>query len=298
MSFTTTEFLDRVKTRGGIPTNQNTLTTARLLNIGDDGIRSYILPLIMKAREFYYAYDDDRDVNATGVYDLHSRAVAGKLINACLLSGTSRLDLAWVTEEELSVTDTPVSGRPGMYLKRNQLITVPIALGFDTLRMTIPIRPGKLVPTTEAAQITAINTATKTLTFATGTIPSTFTTSVLFDIIQDKPHFDHLSIDQVVTSVTTTTMVFSSTLSSRLVVGDWVSLAGESPVVQVPVELQPLLVQNTANTCLRSQNDLEALAAGEKELARMEKDTVSLYNPRIETEGKKIIMRSGILRRG
>lgn len=297
MSYTTTEFLDAVKVRSAMPTNQNTFTVARLLNLGDAELRSYILPLLMKAREFYYAYDVSTAVNTTGIYDIHTRAVGGKVINACLTDGTSRYDLNWISEEELSDTTSTQIGKPGVYIKRSQLIVVPADVPYSYFKQTIPLRPGKLVATSAAAQITAINTSTKTLSFTSGTIPTTWTTSNLFDLIQDVPHFDHLAIDQVVTSITTTAIIFSSTLPTRLAVGDWVSLVSESPVVQMPVELQPLLEQKTANTCMRSQGDMEGLKAGEQELTRMEKETWNLYQPRIEDEGKKIVIRSGILRR-
>lgn len=295
-SYTTTDFLDAVKIRGAIPTSQNTFTVDRLLNFGDQEIRTYFLPLIMSAREYYYAYDDERALNATGIYDISSRAVGGKLINAALIQGTSRLDLNWITEDELTRTDTPNRGRPGIYIKRNQLILIPPAPGFTTLRMTIPIRPGKMVATSSAAQITAINTATNTLTFVSGTIPTAWTTAMTFDLVQDQPHFDTLSIDLTSSAITTTTMQLSS-LSSRLAVGDWVSKANESPIIQIPAELHGCLFQACANTCLRSQGHMDALVAGERELAEMRKNAHNIYNDRIEQEGKKIILRNRSLRR-
>lgn len=297
MSYTTTEFLDSVKVRGAIPTSQNTFTVARILNLGDAELRSYILPLVMKAREFYYAFDVSTAINTTGVYDIHTRAVGGKVTNACLTDADTRLDLNWISEEELSSLTNTQSGKPGVYIKRSQLVVVPADVPYTYFKQTILLRPGKFVATTAAAQITAINTSTKTLSFTSGTVPTTWTTANLFDLIQAQPHFDHLAIDQVVTSITTTAIIFSSTLPTRLAVGDWVSLAGESPIIQVPVELQPLLEQKTANTCMRAQGDEAGLKSGEEELTRMQKETWNLYQPRIEDEGKKIVIRSGILRR-
>lgn len=251
----------------------------------------------MKSQEFYYAYDVDTSINATGLYNIPTRAVGGKIVNAALISGNERYDLSWITEEGLYRTDHTVSGKPGIYIKRNEVILVPATqTGYDSIRLTITIRPGQFVETSACAQITAINTGTNTVTFASGTIPSTFVTSQTFDIIQNKPHFDHLAIDQTASSITTTTMVFSS-LPSRLVVGDWVSLAEQSCVIQCPVEIQPLLEQDTANTILRAQGDLEKAAVGEKELKKMVENTTNLYTPRIEQEGKKLVNRSRLTRR-
>lgn len=297
MAYTTTQYLSNVKIRGGIPTSQNTFTAARLLALGDAEIRSYILPLILKSREHYYDYDIDTSLNATGIYDISTRAVGGTVINACLLDSTNRYDLNWIEEDNLTQTDNTDTGSPGIFIKKNQIHLVPPDPSYTTFRYSIAIRPGTLIETDDAAQITAIDTATKTLTFAASTIPNSWTTSNTFDLIQNKAHFDHLAIDQAVTSITSTTIVFSSTLPTRLVVGDWVSLAEESAVIQIPVELQPLLEQKVANTCMRAQGYIQAMENGEKELTRMEKDIVTLFSPRIKENARVIVNRSGILRR-
>lgn len=297
MAYTTTQFLANLKSRGGIPTSQNTFTAARLLALGDAEIRAYILPLVLKSREHYYDYDIDETLNATGIYNISTRAVGGTVVGACLIDGNSRYQLNWISEDELTQTDDTLTGSPGIFIKRNQINLVPPDPSYTTLRYTIPIRPGTLVETDDAAQITAIDTGTKTLTFTSGAIPTSWTTSNTFDLIQNKAHFDHLAIDQSISSITTTTMVFSSTLPTRLAVGDWVSLAEESPVVQIPVELQPLLEQKVANTCMRGQGYAQALEVGEKELSRMEKDIVTLFSPRIKENARVIVNRSGILRR-
>lgn len=297
MAYTTTQFIANVKRRAAIPTSQSTYTNAGIMALGDAELRSFILPMVMNSHEMYYAYDVDTALNATGIYEIPTRSIGGKIVDVALVSGDDRLDVDWITEDSLVRYDQTPSGSPGVCIKRNQMRLIPVdGAGFSSIRQTILIRPGQFVETSACAQITAINTGTNTVTFATGTIPATFVTSATFDFIQNKPHFDHLAIDQTATSITTTTMVFSS-LSSRLAVGDWVSLAEESCIVQCPVELQPLLEQSTANTILRAQGDLEKAASGEKELKRMVDGCTNLYTPRIEQEGKKLVNRSNITRR-
>lgn len=297
MAYTTTEMLDAIKVRAAMPTSQNTYTSARILAIADDELRSYFIPLIMKAREYYYAYDVTTALNATGVYDIHTRAIGAKLVNAYLLSGTTKRNLVWLSEEEMTDTDQPPRGGPGIFLKRSQVHLKPASTGDTSIVQTILLRPGDLVLTSAAAQITAIDTGTKTLTFAASTIPTTWTTANLFDLVQATPHFDTLSIDQVATSVTSTTIVMSSALSSRLVVGDWVSLAGQTPIVQIPVELQSLHVTKCAATILRAQGSKDSADRAEREVREMEKNVWPIYTNRIQDEGKKIVPRNQLLRR-
>lgn len=297
MAYTTTDFITNVKRTAAIPTSQTTFTADGILAIGYGELGSSILPMIMKSQEAFYEFDVDTAINASGIYNIPTRAVGGKLVNMSLIDGDNRHDLDWITEEGLGRLDDTGGNGSGAYIKRNQLYLVPKdGGGFTTLRQTIIIRPGRFVQTTAAAQITGINTGTNTLTFASGTIPATFTTAETFDFIQAKPHFDHVEIDKTASSVTTTTMVFSS-LDSRLAVGDWVALAGESPIIQVPVELQDMLELETAKMILLSQGDMQKLEKIKDELKEKKRDNTNLYTPRIEKEGKKIVPKHRMLRR-
>ncbi len=187
-------------------------------------------------------------------------------------------------------------GGPGVYFKRNRVFVLPSdGAGFDTLRMSIVMRPNRIVTQDDAAQITQINTGTKTLTFAS--CPSTWTTASLIDLIQQNPHFDWLAIDQVITAITTTTMTFSSSLPDDLAVGDWVSLAGESTVIQCPVELQPLLAQEVANVCMKAQGDEKGYELGKEEAKMIREEVEWSITPRLESAGQKITNRTGCLRR-
>lgn len=280
-----------------MPTSTAMFTDARILALSDAEMRAYIMPMLMSAREYYVAYDYETTVNASGEYPIPRRAIGAKLLNAALIDSTSKLDLVWLTEDELQRTDESPRGIPGLYLKRNIAILVPPTQhGFGSIRLTYNIRPGKLVPVTECRQITAIDTGTKTMTVAS-TIPSSWSTADTFDLIQDQPHFDVLAIDQVVTVASGTTVTFSDSLPSRLEVGDWISLANESPIIQCPVEIQPLYEQKVATSIARSKGDAEFYKIQKDELDSMEKVIKPVYIPRIEKEGKKINQRSRLLRR-
>lgn len=295
MAYTWTELLDDIKVRGSIPTSQSTYTEARLLRLADAVFRSKILPIVDKVREGYYSYDVDFTVANGSSFLIPTRAVGAKLENVAYLNGNQRQDATRYYEEELLDLTLAPSWKPGFYLKRNRIFPVPSdGGGYTTLRLSIIMRPNKFCVNSDACQVTAINTGTKTLTF--DTVPDWDTGDTL-DIIQDSPHFDWLAIDQVVTAVTTTTIAFSSALPADLAVGDWVSLAGETPVIQCPVELHPLLAQEVANVCLKAQTDQAAYTLGKDEAELIKEGIIALLSPRVEQEGRKISNRTGLLRR-
>lgn len=300
MAYTWTELLDNIKVRSAMPTSQNTFTEARLLVIANDELRTTMLPFLQKVREAYYSYNDDRTISGAASYQLSTRAIGGKLEDACLINGTSRFDLARYYEDEQGDTGQPQGGTYGIILKRNDVYLLPASpSGWSTLRMSILLRPLQIVAQDSAAIVTAINTGTKTVTFTT--VPSTWVNTQTFDIVQGKPHFDPIGIDLAAATVTTGasgTIVFTATLPTRLAVGDWVGLAGETPVIMLPLELHPMLAQACACQVLRSQRDLALLKEAEEKMKMMKAECLSLITPRIEQEGKKIVNRTGILRRG
>lgn len=299
MAYTWSNLLESVKIRGAIPTSNNTYTEARFLLMANEVMRSEMVPFVNRIRENFWSTDVDF-VLGTGNsnFMIPSRAVAAKFENVAFLNGTQRYDATRYFEEELLDLNYSPARKPGFYVKRNRIYVVPTdGGGWSTLRTTIIMRPNKLVAETSAAQITAIDTNTNEVTCES--VPTTWTTASVLDIVQAEPHYDWRAIDQTISAIATGTngtITFTSTLPTELAVGDWVSLAGESPVIQFPEDVHPLFSQKIANVLLRNQ-DMKLYEAGRADEKQMAKDALDLLNPRVEKEGKVVNNRSGMLRK-
>lgn len=302
MSYLTTDLINGVKRRANIPTANATFGSADFLSLADSEIRTSLLPKILSVRESYYSFDVNVPLSQTNnVYAIPTRAVGAKLQAVYLYNSSlqSKYNLNLVTEDEIYLpSSSPVSG-PCFYFKGNNIVLVPLPMStnYDTLKMTIFIRPSQLVDPTTCAQITSINTGTNTITCSS--VPSGFSTSSVYDLVKGNPHYDFYVIDQtptVVVTGTSGTIQFSS-LPTGLSVGDFVCPAQTSPVVQIPTEFQPVLEQRVANSCLRAQGMASALQAGIEALKEVEEATYLLINPRAEREPKKIRNNSSLLRR-
>lgn len=296
MIATSDDLIADIKIRGAVPTSQDRFTNARFLSLANSEMQSKILPLVLRSRQNYYEYDIDTNINATGLYPISERAYLAIVSNVALIQDTNRFNLPWLSEENEYDTDAPADSIAGVILKRNTIQLKPKdGAGYDSLRMSILLRPGLFVLEAAAAQITAISGTT--LTFAASTIPSTWTTSNEFDLIQGNPHYDTLGIDLSVSSIGATSIVLSSTPNSRLAVGDWISLAGETPIVQLPEAFSYLLSQRVANTCMRTLGDKRGHEEGEAIAKEMEKSLTDSIQPRIQKEAQRIVNRTGMLRR-
>src|SRR5690606_8653031 len=102
-----------------------------------------------------------------------------------------------------------------------------------------------------------------------------------------------LGIDQTITGISGTTIEFSS-LPDELAVGDYVCLAGESPVPQIPVEFHALLAQEVVVKVL------EALGKSTKDakddLKTLKENLPNLITPRVQGESRRVVNRRPITR--
>lgn len=295
-NYTTTELLASIKRRGQIPTSQNTFSTADMLAIADEEIRVEVLPLVMTLRESYYeTYSDITIVSGQTAYDIPERAVGFKVKDIVVRSTNGDERSLSRIDSEVRGEDSSGSDISSFYFEGNKIVLTqtPASSNGDSLRVRYFIRPSSLILPSAAASITAIDTATNTVTVSS--LPSTISTATPVDLVKKKPNFQVHTADATISSILSLDVTFSASLPDDLVVGDYLCLAGESPVIQVPVELQPLLAQKVAVTILRGLGHREELKDAKDELESMRGLARDLLNPRIDGEPKKIIPRNGIL---
>lgn len=281
MAFNNDRLLDQIKLLGAVADGR--YEDQELLDLAYDALISEVCPLLITVREEYLVRTADTSIAAsTSRYAIHDRALGGSLRDVRIVDGTSVTELNRIDPEEARLT----TGTPdSFYIEGNYVVLSPVpASATGTLRQSYYVRPGKLVPASEAAVITAINTGTNTLTC---TFPSDWTTSDTFDLIRAKGGFEHLAIDQACSSVTGTSMVFTSSLPSGLAVGDYVAIATESPIPQIPQELHSYLTQLSVSLYLEAMKDMEGLQVSTAKGDRLRSAAVALLSNRVQGAPKK-----------
>ncbi|HET9597852.1 MAG TPA: hypothetical protein VFP65_19850 [Anaeromyxobacteraceae bacterium] len=292
-----TALIASVKRRASIPTTQATLSTTDLLGIADEETLGYVMPILRDAREDYgiAAYEVPIQ-DGVLVYRLPPRALAGVLreLMAIRLDGTA-FNLPRIAYGQISY-----SSGPGFTTDGNTIVLVTdqpgnvTTLG-TTLRMTYYQRPSSLVVTSAVGTVSSFNTGTNAVTLSAAP-PGTFTTAVKYDLVRAGSPFETLATDLVATTVVGSTLTFTSALPSDLGVGDYVTLAGQTAVPQVPVELHPLLCQSVAVKILHGMCDYDAVDKQTAELMRMEGSIRKLLTGRVEEEPMRVVSRSNPFR--
>ena len=295
-AYTNTDLIAMVKRRGMIPTSQDTFSNDDFLLIATDIINGHIAPMLVSTREEYYTYPIDRTlVSGTANYLIPTRAM-----------GDGLRGLFWVTDagDVVKIVVIDLENQDGLneatllngndfaaYKQGSEVIIKPTpSPAAGSLRFFISIRPGKLVQTTAAGQVTAFNTVAKTVTV--GTIPSSWASGNTLDFIQADPHYRYLDVDRSDTAISGTTITFTNDLPTSLAIGDWVALQGESPIPQIPHELMPLLSQWTMKKCLEAIGDRSGAEYAAGELKELQTDAMKLIQPRIKSEAKKVVNRN------
>lgn len=289
---TATYLLASLKRRGMLPSSSDTLADSDFLEFGTEELRTYVMDLLVNSNEEYAVKRHAVTVTAnTAEYFVPPRATAGALRSVELLVDDEYVPLDRIEPDRANLYGSSTGEPTAYYLEGNYVVMVPTPSASGTARFKYYQRPNRLVATSEAGQVQSINTGTNTVTL-TDSAPVAFTTSERFDFIKGTSGFDSLGIDHVATNVSGVDITFSS-LPTGLAVGDFVALAEQSPIPQVPVELHPLLSQRIVVRALEALGDKAGAQAADKTCEGMKDVARSLLAPRVSGSPRKIIHYNG-----
>lgn len=283
--------LENIKGLAFVPLSQATYSDDDLLRLADNEIQTAVVPMMMATREEYFVtYTDYTIVSGQDGYDIPSRAIGAKLKDVTIINGQGvEISVPFIAAEEVPYNTTTFVQYNQQYcfLRGNKLHLFPNNNpNVGTLRLYYFIRPNKLVQTSKVAQISSIDTGSNTVTVAN--LPTTLISGVRSDFVRGTPHFNILQADATIVTTGSSTITYSS-LPSGLAAGDYVCVAGETPVIQVPFELYPVVAQRVVVKLMETQGDANALASAQAKLKEIEKNVLTLITPRIEGEPKKIV---------
>lgn len=278
---TSEELIAALKIKGSFPTSDDLFSEQDFLVLFNMQIKLEILPMLLKLNEEYFLQSKDYSISQGSLYRIPKRAIGTNIRDIKKIdSNGNSVDINRLYEEDRS------SGKSGFYVIRNS-IELSSDFTSDTLRIKYFAAPGKLVLSTAAAQITSIDTVLNQVVCSS--VPTTMTVGTQIDFVQHENPYDLLDYDVLIDSVSGTTIGFTS-LPSGLAIGDYICLASESPVPQLPEEVHPLLVQSALVSTLSSKKD-KSLDYESKILNKNMEDVITMLDPRIQNNSTK--MRTG-----
>jgi hypothetical protein len=271
----TSEIISALKIKGSFPTSDDLFSDSDFLVLLNMTMKVAINPLVLKLNEEYFVQTKEYTIAVGSSYRLPKRIITIRDIKLVDSSG-NETDLNRCFEEDRAFH------RSGYYIVRNSIeLSSDITSG--TLRVKYFARPSELVLSTSAGQIESIDTGMNQV--VVGSAPATFVNGALIDLVQNESPYDLMSLDLALSNVSGTTLTLPS-LPDGLAVGDWVTVANQSPVPLIPEELHPVLVQSALVDCLSSKKD-KALEVEAAKLEQMKMDVVNMLDPRVNNASVK-----------
>jgi hypothetical protein len=289
--YTTDALLPMLRLLPLMPSVQALFSSSDLVNIMDFELGSKIIPLIdNQAEEYFIALDDIPYVQSITVYPLPVRATADKLRSVSFVdSNNNEIRIPRLRPEDMmsNVNSTGLAINPalwGFYLQNDKIILylgsfTGTSQAYKFLRLRYVRMPNTLVQEAACGQITAIVGNVVTV----NSVPSTFLTNLTYDIISNSPQmFVSQGDDLSITTIAGNNITFT-TLPPTVQIGDWVCIAMQSPIPQIPFKPGfQFLLQLSAAKCLEIHGDTQGFNVAMSQAADMKDLFISVITPRVD----------------
>lgn len=296
IDYTTDALLVTLRLLPLMPSVQALFSPENLLTVLTFEMNSKIYPMIDNQTEEYFVVRDDIPYNTSKVkFPMPTRALGGKLRGVSFVdSNDNEIRIPRLRPEDImsNVNATGLAINPalwGFYLQNNDVVlylgsATGSSSSYKFLRLRYIRQPNILVSVAECARVVSIAGNNVTVS----NIPSTFSTTVDYDMISGVPNFNALQDDSVCTAISGVIMTFTSIPvdemgNPTLQVGDWICLSGQAPVAQIPFSPgYDLLLQLGAAKCLEIHGDVQGFNVAMSQASDMKNYFLSILTPRVD----------------
>ena len=299
--------IESAKVRGMIPETQVTFTEGDLLRFANEEMDTALVPYVMSFHEDYFLFQESIPLqNNIIAYPIPYRAVGNKLRDVSYQDlGGDLSEMTRILVEDLPFYQGGGSVATNSGLRVFSIQNNEICLATSDNQFAIQgylhtfyyIRPNQLVSEDRACTIQAIDRTTGQITV--NSLPSIYSASSLVDFIQNKSPNKCYTIDNALIAIDSVNRIFTfdpANIPARLAIGDYICLAEECIVPQIPIDLHPMLAQRIACRCLESLGDQAGLQAANAKLGEMELKLGTVIDNRVEGAPLKVVNRHSFLR--
>lgn len=236
----TSELIAYARQTATIEDNSSEFTDTVITQLLNAAMTSYFEPIIETARSGYWRHTLTRTLSSGNPYvRLHPRACALEQVDV-RQSGGTWYALSEAIESELQ--DWPQTAAvPQVYVVRgNTLLLQPAATTTDLeLRAKITVRPNQLVQEQTAGRVTAVDTTNRVITVNSLPVDrltgSTIGGTLVIDCIEPRGYYERSLFDAPAAVLSSTTVQVDPGPSlSRIEVGDYLRVAGQTDWPQLP----------------------------------------------------------------
>ena len=290
IDYTVDTLVTDIKTTASVPAAQPRFDPAGIIKIMTRILQSKIVPMIMSCQEeFFVAYQDYTIVQGNIIgYPIPKDAVGMKVRSVVLVNQASLTNLTALPRLSIEQISGYYFGQTvpfGFYIQNNNVILWPVnqTTPANTIRLYYLKRTNVLTSSQNCGQVESI--AGNILTLSN--VPSTWANGTILNAIDNEPGFNTIASNREITNISGNDVTLDDV--TDIEEDFWMALEGYSPIAQVPVELQQLLVQGTALEILKSLGNTEGYQKLEIEYKDLTKFCKDAMTPRSDGNPKKAI---------
>ena len=307
---TSDDLIASIKRRAAIPVSQVTFSNQDLLDFANEEMQMGILPSVLQLHEEFFLTMEDVPLQSNvNKYEIPYRAVGSKLRDIVFEDTNGNLyEMARISPDErvhYQFMDGSFNQAYRFYIENNAVVPVP-GVGDNvsgSFVMAYYMRPNQLVLNSRAAIITGTSVSGLNTILQLSSAPSNIVDGSVVDFLQTAPGHRTLKYDYTLTpgtvnQVNKTFTIPTADLPTSLSVGDYICLAQEAIIPQIPAELHPVLAQRAAARCLEALGDTSGLQNANLKLAEMEMKLTNIIDNRAESSPIKVVNFHSPLRYG
>lgn len=284
----TSEFLENLERAITVPTYQPRFTQVDLLALAYEEQKTTIVPMLLGIGQNYLLFKEEQEIlEDTSIVSFPYRSVAraAKNIYYRLSDQDKEYQLTKYTLQQSNQWADSDKGNPnGFVLMDDGIRIFPIPDQDATIIFDYYIKPSKPVLSSRTATITAVGVDTVTVS----SVPRNIVIGSVCDITKVRAGYKLVYLDKTVSNIASTVITLAGFDSSNPItgvsVGDSLSLALETSILQMPEEACDVLVQATAVRVLEALGVPDQLDMAQKQMARKVQAARELMAPRIEDQ--------------
>jgi hypothetical protein len=289
---TADQLIESIKRRASIPTSQDTFTDEDLLEFANEELQLGVVPGIMSVHEDHLLFEEEVAIEANrSDYEIPHRALGNKLRDVQFKVGENNLtELTRIGIGERFSEYSSETNIRKFYVKGNKVV-LNSSVGAQpngSLVFVYYIRPSSLVKLENVGVIQGIvDNGDGTSSLVVSNIPSTFTTSITYDLYKaDSP-------SSILKKDLTSSNIDTGSKSIKFNTADM-----PQAIAQIPTELHPLLAEMVACRVLEALGDTQALQNALIKVKQMQTAAGMLIDSRIDDAPQKVVNRHGLVRTG
>lgn len=294
-ALTTNKLIASIKRRCLMPSSNSTFSDEDLIEFLNEEMSIGLVPSVLQMKDEYLVYKDVvRVLSGQTTYPIPTRAIGNKLRELSYSDdGKNEYNMTQIELDNKTINSFVNQGgfyASQFYVQGSSINLHPSDFSYSGyLFFYYYMSPNFLVKDNAVATIKSIDRNTGTIIL--NNLPTTYTTDQVYDFINiDSPN-NIMTIDIPITavnSVTKTVTLDATKIPTNLKVGDYMTLAGESCVPNLPTELHAILAQRVACRVLEALGDSNGLTNAKAKLDEMEGKLGVLIDSRVEGSAIKI----------